>query len=283
MQNTQIHTFHFSDTKDRKQPRSDKGSILVKENVFAIFDGVTFPHQDSQLTQFIPKQVADLSAKTVVEYILQNKNQTNKLDLLKETIEVCNKKIKEFNTEHGITPDTVDYVQKQYAGVTGAFGFLEDNTFYFAQINDSGVMVFDSEQNREVDFVLNQTPFIRYLNKRREEGTVEKDSVEEHKFVRSRLVNSPNIEFEGKKLWFGVLTGQDEATQFFRVGATSVRNGQVAFFYSDGLIPFVYDKEFVRVVFDAENQKQVEDFIKEKESKEEKYKKEKSLIIVKFT
>lgn len=78
------------------------------------------------------------------------------------------------------------------------------------------------------------------------------------------------------------MTGEKKAEHFLRWGALKPRPKLTVVFYSDGFIPFVYDSHFADLLIQSQDIKTVEDFIKEKEKEGDKFKKEKSLILLKI-
>jgi len=281
--NLLIDKLHYSDTREeaKKQNLPDEDSILENDGVFCVYDGVKIMHTDPYPNPSPAKQAADLAAKETIDFLVQNKSTVEPTALIAKTVVHVNEKIKELNEKNGITPQTADHHKKQYAAVTGAFGFTKGNMLHFAQLNDSGVMVFDWQGNREVDFLLNQTPFIKKMEKLRTERKLVENSLEEHIFIRKELVNNAESSFEGKKLNFGVMNGEKTGEQFWHYGSTNLFSGQVALLYSDGFIPFVYNDGFTKLFFENAYLAKAKLYIEEKQKESEKYQKEKSLIVVK--
>lgn len=279
--NAQIQTFHFSNTFPNKPARPDEDFLLVKENTFAVFDGVTLLFQDPYPDPSPAYDVSQIAAETIAEVISQDVSQGT-ISLLNKVFKEANSRVKEYNNRLGITRKTVNHLNRQYASTVGAFGFFANGILYFAQINDSGVMVFDPLGNREVDFVINSKPFINYLTGLEKAGKFQPGSKEEHIFVRSQVVNNRNLFYQGQKIDFGVMNGQDEAVDFLHFGCCNLASGQIALFYTDGFLPFVYDRDFIQRLYKTDKKSDLEDYLKAKEKEAEKFQKEKSLIIVRF-
>jgi len=272
-------TLHLPSVKaPNKHPNED--FVLVKDGIFGIFDGVTLAHQDPYPDPSPAAEAAKIGAKAVVGNIEQNRGGTEGLRLIRESFTLANKQIRELNNRLGVTPETIDYLNKQYAAAVGCFGFVKDAIFYFGQLNDCGVAVFDQQGNQELDFVENQQPLIKYLQEARKRGLFEPGSKEEHIHVRSQIVNNKEIAFAGEYINFGVMTGEENAGQFLRIGAFNLHQNQIAVFYSDGFSPFIYDSRFVNLLLQAPRKNVLRKFIEEREKENDKYRKEKSLILI---
>jgi hypothetical protein len=109
-------------------------------------------------------------------------------------------------------------------------------------------------------------------------------SVQQHVYVRKNIVNQLGLLFEQEPILYGVMTGEPTAEHFLHRGATHIFPGQLVFFYTDGFLPYVYDPDFIQTVrTDDERFSQTQQYIEQKESLgEDKYLKEKSIIILQF-
>jgi len=280
--NAQIQTFHSSSSFPDKPAGPDEDFLLVRNNIFAVFDGVTLLFQDPYPDPSPAYDVSQIAAETIAEGISQDVSQRT-VSLLSKVFKEANSCVKEYNNRLGITRKTVDHLSRQYASTVGAFGFFANGILYFAQINDSGVMVFDPLGNREVDFVINSKPLINYLTDLEKAGKFQPGSKEEHIFIRSQVVNNCNLFYQNQKIDFGVMNGQDEAVDFLHFGCCNIVSGQIALFYTDGFLPFVYDKEFIKVLLVAGDKSKITEYISQKETLGEKFQKEKTMIVVHFS
>jgi hypothetical protein len=278
--NKETISLHYSDTSSDRIERPDENVSIVKGDVFAVCDGVTVMHQDPYPNPSPAAEVAELAGKSISTFLMENSGVEG-VGLLQEAFSLANDDVKEFNIEKGVSISTVDHLDKQYAGLTCSFGYVRDGTLYFAQINDCGVMVFDQMGNREVDFILNQTPFMQFMEDKEKEG-LDPDSSEHHVFVRSEVVNQRDLEFGGKLVHFGVLNGEKSAEHFLHYGSSRILPGQIVLFYTNGFIPFVYDEQFVQVLFEFDENK-LRNYIEQRVQDGDKYRKEKDLIAVRFS
>lgn len=218
-------------------PRED--IVLVNENCFCVCDGVALAHQDPYPNPSPAHEAAQKAAQTIATVLGQNKlSEKNPSELLLDAFREANNTIRLYNESKNLNPDTVNFIDRQYAATVCAFGLYQNDILHFGQINDCGVMIFDQYGNREIDFIQNQQAFIKLLTKKEKHGDFEPGSVEEHIFVRREIVNKRNYVFENEPILFGVMTGDPKAEAFFKIGSSSIVHGQLALFYSDGFLPF---------------------------------------------
>jgi len=280
--NVKVESYYFEDSRESflAEGRVNEDLLNVKDEIFTVFDGVTMLHQKPYPNPSPAKKAAELGSLEIIDHIGKNYGDENGIKVIKKAFEHANKKIKEYNDSLGLTESTVDFLSKQYASTTCSYGYIKDETLYFGQLNDSGVMVFDAERNKEVDFVYNSTLYVQLITQLESAGEFLPGSPEEHVFVRSNVVNNPDLEIENKKVNFGVLDGRENAKKFLHYGSSHLFSGQIILFYTDGFIPFVYDKEFIDLLFETEDRTIVEQHIADKNILGDKYKKNKSLIVV---
>lgn len=198
-----------------------------------------------------------------------------------EAFHLASNSINRWNNTNGLNSKTVDHIGKQYASTVGVIAAIKDDQLSFAQINDCGVMTYDAQQNRELDIVSNNQLIKPLLQALQVQHNFDSGSKEEHIFFRSQIVNNLDVEFQGQKVNFGVLNGQTEALNLIRYGSINLIPNQVIILYSYGMGPYLYDQEFVNSLF--KSQSDVEEYIRSRESEDQKYQKEKSLIVIKTT
>lgn len=197
MSAVEILQFQYPDKRKSHKNIPPEDTIVRDTSTFAVFDGVTLAFNEPYPNPSPAKEAATIGATTIVKYINENRKNPDKLEVLKSAFEISNSKIRYYNEERKVTSQTVDFLNQQYAATVGAFGFIENDIFYFAQLNDCGVMILDPLGNIEVDLISNQQPLQKYLKQRVEEGKYLAGSKEEHVFIRSEVVNNADLEVEG--------------------------------------------------------------------------------------
>ncbi len=255
----QAFLFTFADSREDKKHKQREDVAIYSEDVFVVADGVTLqfiePYPDPSTSLVV--------AQTACDEVLQS------LTADKSGISALYNSFDKANLAISVLPN----VKAHYAGTTLAYGFAKDNLLYFAQLNDAGVMVFDKYGNREIDFILNQTEFINHIKEVADSQKFLPNTKEMHTYIREELVN--------KKFDFGVLNGDPAAKTLLHVGATDFKPGQLAFFYTDGFIPYVYDNAFVELFKSQDISSEINNFISTKALEADKYKKEKTLLVIK--
>ncbi len=254
----QTFLFTFPDSREEKKDKQKEDVALYSDDVFVVADGVTLQFIEPYPTPSTSLLVAQAATDTLMQSLTQKKLGIDSLYTAfdEATLAVAN------------LPNVKDH----YAGTTVAYGFLQKDILYFAQLNDAGVMVFDKYGNREIDFILNQTNFINHLKEIAESKTILPGTKEMHTYIREKVVN--------KKFDFSVLNGDSSAKDYLHVGATDFTSGQLAFFYTDGFIPFVYDGAFVNLFYSQDVTSSVANFVAAKAVEADKYKKEKTLLAI---
>lgn len=272
----EILTFHYSNqgAEARQLRLPDEDAVKASGNFFAVFDGVTLEHQSPYPNPSPAALAAQVAVDTSYE-AYQSASQKSEA-LVLEAFRKANKRVEEYNQSLGITPATVNYLDKQYAAAVGALGFIEGGRLFYGQINDCGVAVYDN-QLRQVASSIIAGGYEAWLVEMREKQGYAPDSQEEHQYVRRNLVNKTVRLAGGQELAFGVLTGEPEANQFVRTGNVQVRPGWTVVCYSDGFIPHLEDNKVIQKLAEAPRQ-EIEAYLRTFRSYP--YTKERSMIVV---
>lgn len=269
-------SIHFNDTTENSKKHQPEDFLICKNNIFIVCDGVYQNHKEPYPSPSYAAKAAEITANSIFSFL---ENNLAKKDILKKAIKFANKKVREYNESQGITKQTLDYINIQYAATLFSCGFIKDDTFHFAQIYDCGVMVEDQLGNPEIDIITNAKPYKELITDLQNKGKFKLNSQEEHIYVRKKLVNNIDAKINENYLYLGALTGQSKALQFVKYGSTTLFKNQTIYLYTDGFIPYIYDTQF-RTIARNLNKSEIKEYIKSKEVLGDKYKKEKSLIIV---
>jgi|TARA_B100002003_G_scaffold211419_1_gene207822 serine/threonine protein phosphatase PrpC len=209
---------------------SDKGKILV-----AVSDGITRDLVKGTYPNPSPAKIAaDLFTNSFIKYIKKKKLTSN---LIKETFEDINNKIKYLNKKKNPNPD---YLVNDLWACVAVGGIIKNNYLYYGFIADCGVVIFN--KNGKLKF------------KTRDEGPGMKGSIDNdlakkyktsfnetkgRKIIRSLYRN--NIK---NPLAYGAITGEKSFINYLRVGKIKVSKGNYVIFYSDGLKPIIFSNNF---------------------------------------
>jgi len=243
----------------------------------AVCDGVALIHQHPYPNPSPAAKVAKLAAQTIINTL---KKSDGTVRALQAAFIKANRAIKKYNRQIGNTPQTVDFLNKQYAATVAAFGMIVGNTLFWGQINDCGVMVINSHGHIIMNQILNQKPYRAFIADRRRRKLLIKDTPEEHRFVRKNVVNNRKIRYRGKLINWGVMTGESKAKYFLRAGRFRLKSQQTVLFYTDGMIPFLRLASFRREVVSGIGSKQIEQLIKNLSNRGPQFRHEKTLAVI---
>jgi hypothetical protein len=236
-----IHKFHISGEYPGYPHHPDEDYAVYQDNKFAVFDGVTLLHQEPYP---IPSPAAD-AARLACEVVMSSRFRAESPEqTLRLAAKKANNAIRRLNEAAGVNPDTIDYLKKQYAAAVGAFGFIENGQLYGTQINDAEIAVLDSSGNIKFRLETDTGPIGELLESGRAKGDFKANSADEHAFARREIINNPQLDFQGRRIWAGVLTGEKIALDFLNIGSTALSSGDTVLFYTDGLIPYIETPEF---------------------------------------
>jgi serine/threonine protein phosphatase PrpC len=245
MPSIQSFSLHFGYSRHLNFDPPDEDYAVCHEKTFPVFDGVTLLHQNPYPNPSPAAKAAKIGAEKAIDY-LESMSESNLSPQRRITsaFRAANQAIREYNTSLGITTETVDYLDIQYAAAVGAFGYLNGNEFYGGQITDSGIMVVDENGCILANAILDRSPLDGYLNELRASGKLVAGSPQEHVFIRKNVVNNPTLAHHGQPVNFAVMTGEKSAEQFFRYSHFPLKPGHIIILYSDGFIPILEDQTF---------------------------------------
>lgn len=250
---------------------------IVQNNVVAVCDGVTLDHQHPYQNPSPAAHAAKLAAETFVHTLKKSKGARNSL---LRAFTTANRVIRRYNIGIGLTSQTVDFLQKQYAATVAAFGIFNGNILRWGQINDCGVMVLDHRGRIVMNQILDQKPYGDFIdNHRRKELSIE-GTAAEHRFVRKYVVNNKTLRFRHKLINWGVMTGQPIAKHFLRTGRFLLKPRQIVLFYSDGLVPLLELATFRKKLVAIKNVTQIRRYILSFSQRGPQFRKEKTMVLV---
>jgi len=270
---TRSFTKKYSGAMVKFAPAEDY--IAQKGYAFAVCDGVTLQH----IEPYPNPSPAFFAAQAFGDAVVEHLSEGN-LEELRTAYRAGSEAVRAYNAYIGITPETVDFLKKQYAATVGVFGLIKASTLYFGQITDCGIIVVDKNGHRQISLMDEHKPYVGFIKNMRDEGSVVAGSPEEHQFVRSKLVNDTTHKFDGYEVGFGVVTGEESAEHFLRTGAISLLPGDIVIGYSDGFLPYFEDDAFLDFLRTKPSQEELDACIVAREQDGETYCKEKSILVI---
>jgi hypothetical protein len=216
--------------------RPDEDAIATTNNCVAVLDGVTLLHQDPYPVPSPAAEAAEQGAHAAIEYALAHVREP---DFLTGCFAAANQTIQRLNIDLGITSETVDFLNVQYAAAVGAVACFEDPVLHYGQVNDCGVMLCGPDGSLIDELIVDKGDIAAYLEAVRATGRLHAGSREEHVFVRRYLINNPKVPFSEY-----VLTGEEVAINGVCTRKIVVQEPLKVLVYSDGFIPLLDSADF---------------------------------------
>lgn len=223
----EVRVLKYLDSNKKGKPNED--FLIHKPHIYAVGDGCTLfvPHGKDYPTLSPARAAAEIFCVEVANFLGSSPSS------IREAFRRANKAIRWFNISRGITKETTDYLENDFAGCVGALGVLLDNTLAYGYIGDCGLMIFDESL---FPALFTQNDIVMFEQLRDVWGF---SSTEERKLLWNKtLRNRP----EARYLTYGVLNGEEEALSYVRTGVVELRTGDTAVLFSDGMFPYLFDR-----------------------------------------
>lgn len=229
----------------------------LEDNIFCVADGVTrdliggdirpYPKTKEEATyiaEHYPNpsgafESSKIIADNFVKYIKQAKNIT-KNDIL-EAIKKANKDVWEINKDRKI-----DYVGEDLYCSEAVGGVITEEFLYCFGIGDCYIKVYD-ENYEELFTTENDHEWMEkfeeeYLKK----GLYNWLDPRSRLLIRGALRNNYIVTYQGEKVGYGALTGEDRAMDFVKTHKIPLEKAKYIVAYSDGCMPYFENKEEIK-------------------------------------
>lgn len=229
-----LRVFAFKQDNTKLKPNDDEYSWWEYGRSFAVADGVSRTCKNGEpLSSYC---AAAVFCQEVIPALVTSRSVYEPFVRANACIERLNREL------HGITPETVNYLDRDYLCCVGVAGVLSRKypyQFSYGYIGDCGVLVYNAMC---IPKFLSENP-IRILEEFREGWQfAEKDA--KTIFWRRELRNRP----EAPYLTYGALTGEVSALPYVKTGRIDLELGDVVLLFSDGIYPFIFDVAFRAVI-----------------------------------
>lgn len=269
------NTFENIKTVNFDFPIEDQFYAL--ENEAIVVDGITRdPIGSSELSvysqkDFLNKYPRPSGAEIAAKEICKTFSIVN--GSLKDRLIQCNEEVKKLNDKY---IKHCDYLQNDYYGAVASCIQIRNNILKYAYICDCGVIVYNSLGNikfqTEDDKKLYSDSYINQLG-------ISWNLPETRVIVRRDFRNNLDNIQDGRCVSYGALTGEKSANDFIRYGELQLSQGDLILVYSDGFANFLHDAEFISQLLNFEKET-FEMFVNKKSlDNNEKYGKEKTIIL----
>ncbi len=228
----------------------------VDGNLFCVADGVTrdliggeikpYP-QTKEEAEYIaahyPNPSGAFKASQIIayEFVANMKEKTPSEDAVKLAIQKANQAVWEINKNRKI-----DYVGEDLYCCEAVGGVITEEYLYVFGIGDCYIQVFDEEQNElfssENDHLWMEKFEEDYLKK----GNYDWFDPRSRLLIRGALRNNYLVTYQGERVGYGALTGEERAMNFVKIDKVPLKNARYIVAYSDGCMPYFANQEEVK-------------------------------------
>jgi len=238
--------------------------------IFALADGVTQVHFKSGGYSYPAgaKVAAQIFCYSTVELIEKNFKPNQKI--IERAFDFANGRIFELNKNEGISK-RLDYLVYDYFDAVGVVGFIIKNTLYYGYVGDSGLVIFDKNDNlrfQTEDMVKPAEERAKTLYK----NWNKLSETQKAKIFHQEFRN--NLSGEG----YGSFTGEKGVKKYYKIGQITLKAKDLIVFYSDGFVKYLKFPEFIKIL-KKQDKKALDNFTYKKAKENyEKFGKDRTLI-----
>lgn len=236
MSNRSVLTFQQKNKKGR--PNDDYYCWRMNGNSFAVADGVSRTQNPGAERPATSRLAAAAFCTEATRALERGKS-------FEQAFTCANVTIAGINEAKDITPETVDYLDRDYICCVGVAGVLEEdipNRFSYGYLPDCGIFVYDRDR---LPILVSENHLSVLEAFREKRGFVSTD--EKRIWWRRDMRNHP----DARTMTYGVLTGEPAAVSYLKTGYVDVQPGDVVILFSDGMYPFLFDRVFLKLVADV--------------------------------
>lgn len=228
--------------------------FFVEDNIFCVADGVTrdliggdirpYPKtkEDAEyIAKHYPNPSGSLeSSKIIADNFVKYLKEASEFvdeEKIKNAIRRANKDVWEINKNRKI-----DYVGEDLYCSEAVGGIILDDILYCFGIGDCYIKVFDEEYNELFSTENDHEWMEEFENNYLKSGEYDWMDPRYRLLIRGALRNNYIVTYNGKKVGYGALTGEDSAMDFVKTYKVPLKNVKYIAAYSDGCIPYFENK-----------------------------------------
>jgi len=255
-----------------KKEREDFLVVDEEYKIFVVADGVgRIKNEKGEYPYPSPAKMASkVASEAITESLKGGKD-------MKRAFANGNEAVKKLNEEIGLW-ENHDYLVNDFAGTVGVAAVEKENKIEYGYIGDCGIAHFSASGDllwHSDDDVAAARPGFPPMEGEPAFAQASQKVNERFIKVRRDFRNNPTASHKT----FGVLTGEDTALEYVKMGSLTYRPGDVIVIYSDGISPFILeDIEFQKLLFIG-NKEEMRKYVDERSSKKEHYG-EKTIIVL---
>lgn len=223
-------------------------------NMFCVADGVTrdlkggeikpYPQNKEEaeyIAQHYPNpsgayESSKIIANNFVKYLKEIKEQQNSIideTMIKTAITKANKDVWTINKDRNI-----DYVGEDLYCSVAVGGIIQDDYLYCFSIGDCYIKVFDENKNEIFSTENDHFWMEEFENEYLKSGEYNWMEPRYRLLMRGAIRNNYIITYNGKKVGYGALTGEDRAMDFVKTYKVDLKNAKYIVAYSDGCMQY---------------------------------------------
>lgn len=230
-----ISALTFQQGNKKGKPNDDY--YCMAGRVFAVADGVS-------RTPYSKAQYPATSQLAAAIFCIEVTCALEKGKAFEQAFAHANGAIVEMNKAKGITPETLEYLLRDYVSCMGVAGMLSkevQNRFSYGYVGDCGILVYGADG---LPIYMSENDVFVLETFREQRGFATQD--ERRIWWRHDMRNRPDARY----MTYGALTGELEALSYLRTGFVDLQPGDIVILFSDGMYPFLFDRVFLKLVAD---------------------------------
>lgn len=229
-----------------KHPQEDFVLVSKKYPIYVVADGVTlaqFLIEKKSYPQVSPSgDIARVFCEALMQAAEERYEQFTEKDIL-EVFKAGNAAAKMYNQKHGRTKETSDFWHNDLYAATAAFCVIKNDTVYWASIGDSFMSHFRAGQLIFKSPGLHDRVEVDTPPQFEGQKTDRKSRAMFNWSIRRNGLNA-----DGKRIGYGVVTGEEAAEQYLNMGTFQVQAGDVVIALTDGFEKYLTLLEFVALI-----------------------------------
>ena len=225
-----------------------------EDNAFCVADGVTRDLKGGEIkpypqTKEEAKYIAEhypnpsgayKSSKIIADGFVKYIKQSNKIseDAVLEAIKKANKDVWEINKDRQI-----DYVGEDLYCSEAVGGIITDEYLYCFGIGDCYIKVYDENYDETFTTENDHMWMEEFESEYLKSGEYNWMDPRYRLLIRGALRNNYIVTYNGKKVGYGALTGEESAMQFVEISKVPLGKAKYIAVYSDGCMPYFENKQ----------------------------------------
>ena len=255
-----IYGFEFKSPFEHKRESEDAAYVDESKGVLVAADGVSrgpFDNKDEYPHPSPATSAAKIAAAEIGKY-LSSIDNVREDEMVKAAMK-ANNEIRKLNEDLGYW-DNTDYLENDLAGTVVAALVRKDKKMIYSFMGDCGAAVIKSSGELTWSTDDEIIPIRPSFPKKEDVGV-------EERFVRVRrdFRNKP----QASHPTYGVLTGEDTAMDYLRVGTIQYELGDTLIVFSDGVTSLVKEDEDFRKLLATGDREQIAGYIQKRSSTED--------------